>query len=119
MSVPTYYFVLVCLQPLFCVSLSVPTHNLFYYKAFLNLECGTPSPACMIFFSIRYVTKIELYMDSDTIQLLKFLMHYFILFKDFQIECYAIFYFSFQISNIDYNGEKLQQRGIIYTPKNG
>ena len=50
MSVPTYYVCphLLCLSP---PILSVPTHIFFAHKPFLNLECGTSSPACIWYFS--------------------------------------------------------------------
>ena len=49
-SVPTYYVCphRLCLSPLI---MFVPTHHFFADKPFLNLECGTSSPACPKFFS--------------------------------------------------------------------
>ena len=44
MSVPTYY---VCPHLLFCVSLS-PAIIFLLTSPFLNLECGTSSPACLL-----------------------------------------------------------------------
>ena len=73
MSVPTYYVCphLLCLSPLImsvpifyvcphllCLSppiMSVPTHNFFADKPFLNLECSTSSPACLLLLSSSYL----------------------------------------------------------------
>ena len=72
-SVPTYYVCphLLCLSPpimsvpthyvyphlLFCVSLS-PTIIFFADKPFLNLECGTSSPACSLLFWVKWLEKL-------------------------------------------------------------
>ena len=63
MFVPTYY---VC-PHLLCPSppiMSVPTHHFFADKPYLNLECGTSSPACpfLFFYSITlfYITFVAI-----------------------------------------------------------
>ena len=62
MSVPTYYFVLVC-PHILCLSPPIVTHHFLADKPFLNLECGTSSPACFLIAVTSSPVNLRTYLD--------------------------------------------------------